>query len=278
MAVRTMAARVVAAETLDGLPESDPAAQRSRRDLRRIHRAMGTRSIVRRALQELIGPIDDSTLASRRSLRVLELGAGDGTLMLGVAQALEPGWPSVELTLLDRQALVAPATIEGYAACGWTVTPWVVDVLTWATPGVEEASSRGRSVAGTSNASARSASASVRWDLIVANLFLHHFEGVQLVALLAAIEARTRCFLACEPRRAPLALFASHLVGALGANAVTREDAVLSVHAGFRGTELSALWPRHARQWRLDEHAAGLFSHCLRAKLLDAGDVAEGTR
>ena len=34
-------------------------------------------------------------------LRVLEIGAGDGSLMLGIAQALAPAWPKVELTLLD---------------------------------------------------------------------------------------------------------------------------------------------------------------------------------
>ena len=58
---------------------------------------------------------------------------------------------------------------------------------------------------------------------------------------------------------------ASRLVGALGANAVTREDAVLSVRAGFRGAELSALWPGDAAAWQLDEHAAAAFSHVLRA-------------
>jgi hypothetical protein len=56
MASGAMAQRVVGAETLDGLDESDPAAQRSRADLRRIHVAMGTRAIIRRALN---GMIDD---------------------------------------------------------------------------------------------------------------------------------------------------------------------------------------------------------------------------
>nr|MDQ2736260.1 hypothetical protein [Pseudomonadota bacterium] len=42
--------RAVAAETLDGLGESDPAAIGSRRDLCRIHRMMGTRGILRRGL------------------------------------------------------------------------------------------------------------------------------------------------------------------------------------------------------------------------------------
>jgi hypothetical protein len=50
----------------------------------------------------------------------------------------------------------------------------------------------------------------------------------------------------------------------LGANAVTRADAVLSVQAGFRENELSALWPKTAG-WSLQEEASGAFSHCFRA-------------
>jgi len=248
MAGRTLASRVVVAEALDEMTGSDPAAQRSRRDLRRIHRAMGTCAIVRRALREMVESTDGAGLSARRPLRVLELGAGDGTLMLRVARSLAAHWPAVELTLLDRQALVEPSTIDAYAACGWTATPCVMDVLEWA------------------DRAAHADAATVRWDVIIANLFLHHFERPQLDALLAAIAARTTRFFACEPRRAALALIGSRLVGALGANAVTRADAVLSVRAGFRGSELSALWPRPAKGWQLQEYPAGLFSHCLRAE------------
>lgn len=235
--------RVVAPETLDTLAESDPAAMRSRRDLRRIHRFMGTRSIVHRALQGL-----GTMRPGAAPLRMLELGAGDGRLMLGVAQALALAGPRVELTLLDRQALVEPETIQGYARCGWVATPAVADVHHWA------AESR----------------ATPRLDLIVANLFLHHFEGAALAALLAAIASKGSAFFACEPRRAWAALAGSHLVGAIGANAVTREDAVLSVHAGFRDAEITALWPGAGTGmgtgWATREYSAGLFSHCFVAQ------------
>jgi hypothetical protein len=109
-------------------------------------------------------------------------------------------------------------------------------------------------------------STSSHWDVIVVNLFLHHFEGATLVALLAAIASRTGRFFACEPYRARLALVGSRLIGAIGANAVTREDAVLSVRAGFRAQEISALWPGHDAAWTLREYPAGLFSHCFRAE------------
>ena len=242
--------RVVGAEALDSLAQDDPAAMRSRRDLRRVHRAMGTRLIVQRALR-------DATPARCKAapLRVLELGAGDGSLMLGVARGLAPAWPQVELTLLDAQALVDGAMIKRYAELGWTAVAEVGDVLDWA-----GAASDPLLLGGTTG----------RWDLIVANLFLHHFEGVQFRALLNAIAARTDRFFACEPRRGWLALAGSHLIGAIGVNPVTREDAVLSVHAGFRGSELTALWPADAVQWQLQEHAAGLFSHCFHAERLGA--------
>ena len=238
--------RHVAPETLDGLAESDPLAMRSRRDLKRIHRAMRTRSIVLQGLRGIAASHPAAT-----PLRVLELGAGDGTLMLGVAKVVAPTWPRVELTLLDRQDLVERATLERYAQYRWSARRAVLDVHEWV-------------------ADAEGA-ATQHWDLVVANLFLHHFEGQPLVALLGAIASRTERFFACEPRRARLALLGSHLVGAIGANSVTRVDAVLSVHAGFCGSELTASWPSRGSAWKTREYPAGLFSHCFAAERVGPG-------
>jgi hypothetical protein len=107
--------------------------------------------------------------------------------------------------------------------------------------------------------------------LITTALFLHHFDAGALDLLLAAAAARCDRFFACEPRRSWAALAGSHLVGAIGANAVTREDAVLSVHAGFRDGEISARWPMTGGHWQLRESAAGLFSHCFSARRTGAG-------
>jgi len=243
--------RVVARETLDHLAEDDPDALRARRDLQRVHLAMGTRGIVVRALSGL------KMRRDARPLRLLELGAGDGSLMLGAAQQLKAQCPAVEITLLDRQNLVTPATIAAYARAGWSATVQVVDVLDWA---LDSSSPPERGGA-------------PQWDAIVATLFIHHFEGAQLAALLAAIEKRGNFFFACEPRRARLALAGSHLIGAIGANAVTREDAVLSVHAGFRDTEISALWPGQPGLWTVKENSAGLFSHCFSAERSPLGQA-----
>ena len=233
--------RIVTAELLDSLPADDRDARRSRLDLRRVHRAMGTRTILRRGLApwSVPGP-------RCKTLRVLELGAGDGSLMLGVARAQALRWPRVELTLLDRQALLDPATVAQYGKAGWSAVQQVDDVLDWAAGNTQPS--------GCANPAP--------WDLVIANLFLHHFSDAQLARIFQAVANTSRAFFACEPRRNWLALAGSHMVGALGANHVTREDAVLSVHAGFQGDELTALWPAHAGPWKVHEYSAGLFCHC----------------
>ena len=143
----------------------------------------------------------------------------------------------MQLSLLDRLDIVAPATLAGFAEVGWSAQVQVADVLAWAA----------------STHDAAPGTAAPRWDLITTSLFLHHFEGGELDLLLAAAASRCDRFFACEPSRSWLALAGSHLVGAIGANAVTREDAVLSVHAGFRRDELSARWPQAGGPWQMRE-------------------------
>ena len=253
--------RVVEAELLDGLAAQDPAAQRARRDLQRVHRAMGTRSTVLRALRGL--GLRRHGVTPGAPLQVLELGAGDGTLMLGVARALHADWPPVALTLLDRQDLLQTRTAAGYAAVGWAVTTQVGDVHDWV---ADDGS--GGSMPGGPLPLRPQVQPKPRWDLILAHLFLHHFTAAPLAGLLAAVAARSDHFVTVEPRRAWPAWAGSHLVGALGVNAVTRQDAVLSVQAGFRDQELRALWPGTRADgvtWTLREYPAGPFSHALTA-------------
>ncbi len=242
-----MMSRTVAPETLDGLDEGDPLAVRSRRDLRRIHRAMGTRSTLVRAFRSAC---DGHPKAA--AFHVLELGAGDGSLMLGVARSIAGEWTDLHLTLLDRQDLVTSETLASYRDAGWSASACMADALVWAESHAEQRPSRPH--------------AGGRWDLIIVNLFMHHFEGAALTTLLGGIERNADRFIACEPARSRLALVGSHLVGLIGAGPVTREDAVLSVHAGFRAGEISAAWPGAASLWDTTEHSAGLFSHCFLAQ------------
>ena len=92
-------------------------------------------------------------------------------------------------------------------------------------------------------------------DAIVANLFLHHLTDHDLRRLFSLAAARAPLFIACEPRRSRFALGASHLMGLIGCNDVTRHDAVISVRAGFSGSELSAAWPA-GEGWSLTEQLA----------------------
>ena len=229
-----MLTRVLEPETLDHLAPDDPVAQRSRRDLRRVNAFMGARRILARAMERAVGD------ATARPLRILELGCGDGRLLLGVAKHRGDRWPRARLDLLDRQPIVDAATIAAYAAAGWQAQPVIADVMDWAGGDDDE-----------------------RWDLVVANLFLHHFDAEPLRRLLSACARRADALAACEPRRSRFALAASHLIFFLGANAVTRHDGVLSVRAGFVGAELGAAWPGAAAAWRVEEYDDGLFTHCL---------------
>lgn len=219
--------RRLAPEWLDELPGDDPRAIRSRRDLRLMNRIMGHGGIIARSL--------GTSLKSGRALRIAELGAGDGTLLLRIAARAR--WrEGSEVVLVDRQPVVDAATAARYEAIGLDVEVRAADVFEWLE------------------------SDGAACDAIVANLFLHHFEDEALARLFALAASRAALFVGCEPRRARLPLAGSHLLGVIGCNDVTRHDAVLSVRSGFAAGELSALWPSSVG-WSLEERRAGLFSH-----------------
>jgi len=221
-------------ERLDHLPVDDPSARRARSDLRRVHRAMRSVSIIHQAVEKLrlTGP----------PRRILELGAGDGSLLLRLARSKCNAWPGVELTLLDRQELLSPETRAQYIALGWQAKALCTDAIAWARSDTGE-----------------------RYDLCITTLFLHHFQTQELATLLAAVAARTPAFIACEPRRNRTSRIGSHLLSLLFVNDVTREDGITSVAAGFTDHELTALWPR-ASPWQLQEYFAWPFTHCFHAR------------
>jgi hypothetical protein len=230
--------RRLESEILDGLAADDPDAIHSRRDLQRINRIMGSAGILTNALESA------AMHSGRAPQHIIELGAGDGSLMLRVARKLHRRWPGVHLTLLDQQSLIGDHTRNAFSRLGWTLDIINADVMAWA-----------------AQTDAATDTDACRWDIGMANLFIHHFDSDQIGMLFNALGRRTDAFVACEPRRGYLPLWASRLVGVVGANAVTRKDAVLSVQAGFRDCELSALWPHPAADWQLHETVAGLFSH-----------------
>lgn len=207
---------------------------------------MGSCGIISRVMRRAL-----ASSAHPHAPRILELGAGDGSLALRLAARLRASSPAAELTLLDRQVLVPEKTGIAFAHLGWTLRLLTVDVLEWARAPTQ------RQLMG-------------RWDVILANLFLHHFEEDGLRELLAATADRCDAFIACEPRRSLPALLGSRLLPALAVSRDTLHDAVVSVRAGFRDKELSDVWPARAAAWRLQERPAGLFSHLFVALRGDA--------
>jgi hypothetical protein len=226
--------RIVQSEFLDVLPPADPRAVHSRRDLRRINSWMRNGSIMAETLK--------NHLKGRMPEQIIELGAGDGTFLLGVAQKTASRWPDVKATLVDRQQNTSAETLSAFSRLGWRAETVIADVFDWLP-------------------------ASPPTEIIVANLFLHHFEDPSLKTLLQNISARAKFFVAIEPRRARLPLFLSRWLWTIGCNSVTRHDATVSVRAGFSDNELSMLWPDQ-KNWQLTERRAGMSGHLFLAQNL----------
>lgn len=220
--------RTVEPELLDELPPEDPRAIHSRRDLHRVNALMRSHRIMADAL--LAGTNGYSPK------HIVDLGAGDGDFLLRVAQRLAPLWKGVSASLLDRLSIVPAATLKEFERLDWQAESTIADVFAWA----------------------RQTPANPA-EVVVANLFLHHFSDAQLAGLFRAVSKNVNLFVAVEPRRAALPMFCSRSLWVVGCNAVTRHDAVASVRAGFIGCELSTLWPV-ADEWILSEKPMGAFS------------------
>jgi hypothetical protein len=214
-------------ELLDHLPAGDPAAMASRRDLNRINLVMRAPAIMAAALSPFPPP-----------KLLLDLGGGDGRFLLRVARQL-PEWRGVTALIADRQAILDRGTQAAFLPLGWRCELCRGDIF----------ETLAQMDAGA---------------LVMANLFLHHLDDAALKRLFALLAARATGLVACEPRRGIFGLLASRMVVALGANHVTRHDAVASVRAGFTGRELTRLW--EGAGWSLEERHALPFSHLFTAR------------
>jgi len=219
--------RIVKPEILDTLPPDDPGALRSRRDLRRVNSWMQNHKTMARALAENLPG------APRQ---ITDLGAGDGNFLLQVAQASR--LRGLNATLLDLQKNVPAQTLAEFSKCGWRAEAVVANVFDW--PQMET-------------------------EVVVANLFLHHFEDGELRELFRTISARAKSFIAIEPHRFHFPFPCAQILRLIGCNKITRHDAEASIAAGFVRKEISALWPDKT-VWRLTERRAGLFRHLFVAK------------
>ncbi len=185
--------RLIDPELLDHLPSSDPAAIRSRDELRLINGIMGNHRWLLRRVRALIRP----------GWRVLELGAGDGALCRGLHEA---GICAVgRLTAIDLAP--RPAGLH--------------PDVTWLRRSIFETTPLPQA------------------EIVVANLFLHHFEEEQLATLGQNLSASARVVLACEPARISFHLAQGAVLAALGGfNEVTCHDMLTSIRAGFVRDEL----------------------------------------
>lgn len=186
--------RRVQPELLDSLPADDPEAIRSRRELRLINAIMGNHRWLGREIRRQLRP----------GWRLLELGAGDGSL--GARLAGRGVCAASQLAGLD----LAPRPVCWPAGATWTRG----DVLAEPLPDAE---------------------------VVVANLFLHHFDSVALARLGARLPDSCRVLIASEPSRRQLHLAQAGLLALLALlGRVTRHDMMVSIRAGFRGGELAA--------------------------------------
>src|SRR5258708_3920685 len=174
--------------------------------------------------------------------RIVEIGAGDGRMMLRVVRRFGQAPAGSSLVLLDRQSIVAPETRGAFEQLGWRVETVAADVFDW----LEQAHGQPA-------------------DALIANLFMHHFSEEELGRLFRLVARRTQTFVAVEPRRCGLSALGSRLLWLIGCGRVTLHDAIISVRAGFAGCELSRLWPDDA-SWSLQERGAGLFGHAFVAR------------
>jgi 2-polyprenyl-3-methyl-5-hydroxy-6-metoxy-1,4-benzoquinol methylase len=226
--------RSVKPELLDQLSPTHPLAAGSREDLKRVNAWMANASLIANEINTL----------AKKPKRWLELGAGDGTLLLNVLSKTRLQ-PDREVTLLDQQNLLSEQTRGRYARFGAVVRAQQQDVLNWSREPASE-----------------------RYDVIVCNLFLHHFREPELKQIFAKISRDTDFFVACEPRRTRAAVLATRFLWLIGCSQVTRHDAQVSVEAGFAEDELAGLWPNPSA-WVLEDKSGGFASHIFTARRAD---------
>jgi len=221
-----MKQRCVRPEILDQLPAYDPEAILSRRDLRWINWFMGNH---RWLCQQIATQVPAGA-------SILELGAGDGTLLRhavrrGIVQPRQ--WHALDLV---------DAPLDWPADAHW----FQQDVLVAPLPEVQ---------------------------VVIANLFLHHFESPALASLGAALPKSVRWLFVSEPERRRLHVWQGWLLHFLiRLNRVTRHDLRVSIEAGFRGSELiDAMGLAHPSEWQTRQRRTFFGAHRVSAQRLPAG-------
>lgn len=185
--------RVVLPELLDSLAHGDPAAVRSRAELRLINRIMGNHRWLVREMENWNAPGE----------RVLELGAGDGGLQTEVRERSgDASWRWAAVDLAPRP------------------TDWPLDAA-WYQGDLFQMAELPAA------------------EVVVANLFLHHFQESELHWIGTHLPRECRVILASEPLRSRRSLLQGRLLSEIADFSwVTRHDMDRSIRAGFVASEL----------------------------------------
>lgn len=188
--------RVISREILDHLPTDDPSAMRSRQDLRTINALMGNVRWMRRALRRAAKHI-----SAGKTLRLIELGAGDGRL----CRKVSAWFPGSALTGLD----LAPRPYALPKSISWRQGD-LLDSL------------RG-----------------CHGEGLFGVMILHHLADETLTRIgEIADDYKVLCF--CEPWRSRFPHFLGALMRPI-CGTVTRHDLSASIDAGFVRGELPGL-------------------------------------
>jgi len=169
-------------------------------------------SFIDRTVWNAIVPFADD-----RPMRVLDIAAGSGDLVIKLAQRARRSKKPIEFTACDISPLAAKVTAERALSAGLEITTIQADITK-------------DSIEGT-------------YDIVMCHLFLHHLDEPQIVNLLVKMrQLATKGVIITDLLRTrrgyTLAYLASRL---LTRSRVVHVDALLSVRAALASDELRAL-------------------------------------
>lgn len=199
--------RVVEPEIIDQLPPDHPDVIRSRRDLKAINFLMGNERWIARQVARFAGA---------RNQGVLEIGAGEGTLL----ERLAGRYPRIPLTACD----LAPRP------------PGLPARIAWDQRDAFESLS------------------SVPGGILAANLFLHHFEDVELERFRPHME-KFEVICINEPYRTPRTITDAKFILPFVGRA-TKHDMIVSIRAGFLPGELPERLGLNTPIWKVREETS----------------------
>lgn len=199
--------RVVEPEIIDELPPDHPDVKRSRMDLKVINFLMGNERWIARKIRHLHGA---------RSKGVLEIGAGEGTLLKRLAGSFH------DISLKACDLAPRPAGLS--------------EQILWDQRDVFESL------------------AEASGGVLAANLFLHHFENDELEKFRPFMK-KFDAICINEPFRTPQTIVDARIILPFVGRA-TKHDMMVSIRAGFLPGELPERLGLNPGEWQITEETS----------------------